>query len=116
MASRHVKQFTFEDFISKQDMLQMTKDWLQGTLEALRAGRIIKKGYAAATIKKRTRHGLQTSHVDLTGNNRYSRKGWRLLESIGVQPVSNRTAKIVWKSQRASQLYQYQVLRYGKII
>jgi len=66
MTTRHVRQFAFEDFVSKKDMMDMTNVWLKESIKALKAGRIIRKGYRPSTIKRRRQAGLQTNHVDLT--------------------------------------------------
>jgi len=105
----------FGDVFTKADMKEIAEEWMAIRVGEVRRGKIIRKKYKPSTIRRRRRFGLQTAFVDLTGNRKYSRKQWRLLEQFQARALSNSKAVIEWKRNDAATLYGYHVRRYGKI-
>ncbi len=128
--------------IMRKNIRDLGRKIMKKKVKRIRAGKVIKRAYAASTKIKRRRAGLQTSHVDLTGNSAYyarsikwkSRKsesnkkkkernsanqaqkgGWRLLDEWKIKITGKKTIVAVWKHKRAKQIYEYQVRRYGEI-
>lgn len=96
-------------------MERIAKRVMSERVAAIRAGRVIRRGYADSTQRARRRAGLQTQHVDLTGNRAYSRKSWRLLDSWRVANLSSHRSVVVWTHPDAPRLYETHRRRYGKL-
>jgi len=55
-----------DDVWSKEDMRELTKDYMDDRINQIKTGKVIKKKYKLSTVQRRKRHGLQTGHIDLT--------------------------------------------------
>jgi len=82
--------------------------------QRIKQGRVIRRKYAASTIKKRKKYGLPTSSVRLYGSSGYSGKSWRLLENWKTVIQGDKVV-IIWKTQNAARLAEYHIRRYGNI-
>ena len=106
-----------EQLFSKKDMRELGEKWWMEQVEKIRNNQsLIKRGYSVVTQKRRERFGLQTSFVDLTGNRRYSKKQWRMLNQGKVSVTKKKEAVVYWKRNDAAKLWKYHLRRYGKII
>jgi len=111
-----IKKITVASILGPDIMRKAGEAWIKQRVKAIKSGRVIKIPYASSTKIKRRRYGLAINNVDLTGNQRYSRKGWRLLDQIIVTKVTRRSVEIGWRRAEAERIYGYQVRRYSKIL
>ena len=96
-------------------LLKIAKKLLTKRVELIRSGKYIKQSYSKSTQARRRHFGLSASSVNLTGSNKYSRKGWRLLDSIKIQPKNKTSVAVLWTNREAAQIYSYQRIRYGEL-
>ena len=108
-----IKQIKFEDILSKKQVAMLAQKQMDGIINDIKKGKVITKGYAPSTKKKRAKHGLQTRFVDLTGSTPYSKKQWRMLNQFKVHVIDHRHARIELKRNDAKKLWHYIVERYG---
>ena len=100
----------------KSELKKIANNIMQKKIKNIRKGRVIREKYKKSTANKRRKYGLQTKYVDLTGSNAYSRKSWRLLDSIDVVVRSNRNVVAIWTRGEASLIYEHHVRRYGSFL
>ena len=74
---------------------------------AVKSGFVIKRPYAAVTAKRRLAAGLGLRQ-NLYGNDRYSGKPWRTLDSWKVE-----NGKVLWTRSEAATIYGFQTRRLG---
>lgn len=102
------------DIMPDSVIKKIAEDTIKKRVKEIRAGRVITRAYRPSTVKKRRKHGLQTAHIDLTGNLGYSKHPWRLLDSWHVQVV-DKTIHIRWNYPEAERIYGYTVRRFGNV-
>lgn len=106
-----------EDLLPEpSELKKLAKRDMKRRVKAIRSGKVIKRKYADSTAKRRRRYGLRVDRVNLTGNRRYSRKSWRLLDSWRVNIKDRKTVVITWTRQEAATIYDAHVRRYGEFL
>lgn len=115
-APNKIHEIKVQDILKdRKQMARLAKQVMLTKIHLIRSGKVIRKKYAKATVKKRKRYGLQTRYVDLTGNNAYSKHPWRMLESYRIVPTSTHSASIVWSRQEARRIYGYMMKKYSDV-
>jgi len=101
---------------SAQELKKIAQKHIKKQVKAIRAGKVIKRRYAASTAKKRRKYGLRVDKVNLTGNKSYDGKSWRLLNSWSIKIVSATKVSMIWTRSEAARIYDHLVIRYGNFL
>jgi len=95
---------------------QIVEDAIAKRVKNIRSGKAIRGKYSYSTKKDRKRHGLQVSYIDLTGNKKYSRKTYRMLDDYSVVKSGKNKYVIKFLHKDSEELHGYHSKRYGKIL
>lgn len=106
---------------SRVQLHQRVTAIMHAKVKKIRSGSVITQAYAPSTKMRRRQAGLQTTKIDLTGNDKYSGgKNWRLLDNWKVKVASGKNGAVTvqWKKPRAAAARQYAhiVRQFGQVI
>lgn len=89
---------------------------IQAYFDDIKAGRVISKPYAKATVRRRRLHNLPTNRVRLYGSNSYSRKSYRLLTVENVKwKIKHRKIEVSFERNQDQTLWNTHRRRYSEL-